>query len=165
MMSELPKWDERPRIIGNLLNPAFCAEVIRVSTKAYSEDGRRPMPYALVFLVLAFTLHRTTREALPSSVRTHFYAWLASNPQIKIDIGDRIKSLVPFTKEALIFLASRRLIVFDQNGGIETLRFTERRAQQNDEIGLILKKAKLFGRLLARAGTVTSIYSILGIKP
>lgn len=164
-MNPLPNWKDRPSIVGNLLNPAFCGEIIRTSTKAYSLESKTPMPYALVFLILAFVLHKQTRSSFPRSVKTHFYAWLESNPSVKIDLDERIADLVPFTKEALIFLACRGQITLEENGGILTTKFSERRVLENNDLKDMLQKAKLLGKLLARSGTVSSTYALIGIKP
>ena len=31
----LPSWENRPVTVANLLNPAFCGEIIRIMLKAY----------------------------------------------------------------------------------------------------------------------------------
>jgi hypothetical protein len=164
-MNNLPKWEDRPSIIGNLLNPAFCSEIIRAASKTYSTESKRPMPYALIFLILPFILHKPTRDCYPKSARTHFYAWLESNSYVKINIDERIKSLVPFTKEAIMFLVSRQLIEIDETGGVLTSKFIEKRVFEEDDLKDIILKSRLLGKLLARSGSVISTYAILGIKP
>jgi hypothetical protein len=163
---EIPTWRERPAIIANLLNPAFCASILRTASKAYSKESKRPIPYALLFLILGIVLHKTTRRRMPKSTRTHLFAWIEANPDLRIDLHKRIKSMVPYTKEALLFLLNRDLIQIDKKtGGILTAKFRDPIIDDSTEIGETLKSSKLLARLLSKSGTVQTIYAILGIKP
>lgn len=164
-MNEIPTWTERPQVIRYLLNPAFCAEVLRTASRGYSEKSKRPMPYPLLFILLGLLLHKPTRESLPKSSKTHFLAWVEANPKIRINIDERIRSLVPFTKEALIFLMNENFYAIDDSGGVLTMKYSKAKTDQVNEKEDILKKADLLGKLLSKSGTVQATYAILGIRP
>jgi len=37
----IPKWQNRPIIVANLYNPAFCGEVLRVAIKSYEKEKKK----------------------------------------------------------------------------------------------------------------------------
>src|SRR6202521_325469 len=97
-------WEDRPAEVANLLNPAFCGWIIFQCVKSHiDESDGRPMPYALAFLVLPLVLHRYTRETMKSTTR-HLQVWLNGNQQSKIGLAERARSLVPYSREALMLL-------------------------------------------------------------
>jgi ABC-three component (ABC-3C) system Middle Component 3 len=110
----MTRWEERPIEVANLLNPAFCGHVIYGCAEAHETEAGKPMPYALAFF-LPLVLHSDTRSTMKANTR-HFEVWLNVNPEIKVGLVTRARSLVPFTREALGFL---------QRSGTLTIRETD----------------------------------------
>ncbi|MDQ7084394.1 MAG: DUF6521 family protein [Sulfurovum sp.] len=100
----IPQWENRPVVIANLLNPAFCGEVLRIAIKAYQKETNHGLPFAVTFLFLPLLLDKNTRDRFPKTTTSKFYQWLEENAVVKIFIGTRIKNLVPYTREAIQFL-------------------------------------------------------------
>jgi len=48
----LPNWENRPEITANLVNPAFCSEIMRECVNAYKIETKENFPFALSVLVL-----------------------------------------------------------------------------------------------------------------
>jgi ABC-three component (ABC-3C) system Middle Component 3 len=111
----MTRWEERPIEVANLLNPAFCGHVIYGCAEAHESEADKPMPYALAFLVLPLVLHSETRSTMKANTR-HFEVWLSVNPEIKVGLATRARSLVPFARETLGFL---------QRSGTLTIRETD----------------------------------------
>jgi hypothetical protein len=57
-------WNQRPREIRNLFNPAFCGLVLTRGVEGFSETAKRPMPYSLTLLILPLCLHKRTRQQI-----------------------------------------------------------------------------------------------------
>ena len=103
-------WSERPFEISNLLNPAFAGVLLRKSVEGYSAQARDGMPVELAFLVMPLCLHPGTVRRLPArAASTPLHAWLQreENRDVLIKFDERVRSLAPFTREALIFAAQR----------------------------------------------------------
>jgi hypothetical protein len=127
------------------------------------------MPYALAYLVLPLVLHQCTRETMKSSTR-HFQVWLNGNQEIKIGLAERARSLVPYTREALILLHQTRTVAARSSdaalvlqNGLRTIR--RRGFSQSEETKECLKKSETLGKLFARANSPATIYASLGLMP
>ncbi len=160
-------WEERPREFATLLNPAFCALLLREAISGYYKEANRGMPYPLVLIVLPIVLHKGTREALPGTTRTMLHVWLQSNPAARISFAPRVRQLVPYTREALIFGIQNRVLALDDNGqlvrGQQRLRNPD--WERDAEPALCRQRAGFIGRWFAQAGEATTIFAMWGIRP
>ncbi len=161
-------WDERPVEVANLLNPAFCGHVIYGCADAHNREAGKPLPYALAFLVLPLVLHLDTRSTMKPNTR-HFEVWLNLNPEIKVGLTARARSLVPFTREALGFLhRSGTLTIQETDAALgipKALRTLRRRFPVGDDTKACIAGAKVLGRWFARANSPATIYASLGLRP
>lgn len=157
-------WDRRPIEIASLLNPAFC-ETIRRCVDTYQQVGSQPFPFPLVYLILPIVLHKKTRETIVFQRQLH--VWLQSHEDVKIGFADRARQLLPITKEALLFLLQVGAIELDEQARISVISYRRRvpQSQQEGEIRDCYKTADVIGRWFARAGNVTTIYALWGIRP
>jgi len=163
----IPKWEDRPMVVANLLNPAFCGEVLRIGIKAYTKETNQGLPFSLTFLFLPILLHKETRERFPKSVSTNFYEWLEENAIVKIFIGTRIKNLVPYTREGMQFLIYYEAIKINNQAELELISYRKKKVlyKNSNEIEDIYKKAEMLGKWLGKTGNIKTIYSLIGIKP
>lgn len=162
-------WSERPLEEASLLNPAFCSAVLTSTVDDYIEATPAGMPFVLAFLVLPVVLHKQTRGALPNNIRTSLAAWMENNPNARVGLVERIRSLTPYTREALLFGAARRSIAFSDsgrivlNGGFSGLRKFLRTT--TDETRACIDKARFLGRWFAGGGTEQTVLSLWGVRP
>ena len=163
-------WQDRPAEVANLLNPAFCGWIIFHCVQSHiGESGGNPMPYALAFLVLPLVLHQSTRETMESTTR-HWQVWLNGNQQIKIGLAERVRSLIPYTREALMFLQQTHTVTVRSSdaalllqSGLRSMR--RHRFSRSEETKECLKKAETLGKWFARANSPATIYASLGLMP
>jgi hypothetical protein len=164
-------WADRPPEVANLLNPAFCGQVIfRCVQSHFDESDGAAMSYPLAFLVLPLILHRDTRETMREN-RRYFAVWLNGNQHVKIGFAQRARSLVPYAREALTFLQQARIIsVSDSNamiipGAARLRRPRGRRFTEGDETKACLSRSAQLGKWFARANSPATIYALLGVMP
>lgn len=144
-----------------MLNPALIAVIIGQSANAYSTQRREPMPWSLAFVVATMVLHSPTRDALPTSTRTHLSTWLLNNPRISAGFSYRTESLRDRVLEGLRFgLRHQHLSI--QSSGIVAPKIDLK--EVSGELQVLLKKAELAGRWLAKVQGVSTVYSLLGMK-
>lgn len=164
----MKNWNDRSVITKNLLNPAFCSEVIRKTIKAYNiNENGNGFPYSLLFLILPIVLHKRTRQKMPRSYKTYFHSWVDENESLFIDFANRVKQLSPFTKEAIMFLLMYDCAKINDFGCIEIFQYQNKTPQGNntDEITEIYKKAELLGKWFCETGNEQTIYMFLKIRP
>ena len=163
----MPAWSKRPQEIANLFNPAFCGILLRAAVNGYAVGSKNSMPFELSAIVLPIVLHAPTRRTLPTTVRTKFHAWLALDPEVRIGLSERIRILVPYTKEAIIFSANQQLIALGPNLSLSATakRISVASWPKHCETRECEQRANFVGRWLADSLDVATIYSILGIRP
>ena len=165
----LNAWDERPQDVSNLLNPSFLGLLLYRAVHGFKKESAAGMPFELIVLVLSFVLHGATRNRLPATITTRLPTWIQLNRDALLEFAKRTHSLLPYTKEALSFLAERGVLVFDENGridiGASKLTAVTQYQQSTDEIAACYKRAEFVGRWLALAGSPTTVFMLLGIRP
>ncbi len=161
------RWEERPVEIANLLNPAFCGEILRRCINTYQQSASSSFPYTLIFLVLPIILHRDTRERISPRQRLSLHAWLQIHQDLKIGFAERATEFIPITREALIFLLQVRAVSLKEQASLiaEPYKNAPVEGQNAGEIADCYRKADLVGRWFARAGTATNIYAMWGVRP
>ena len=164
----LESWHQRSQIVAHLLNPAFLGVVLRRTVSGYETINPNGMPFALAPLVPPLVLHPATREALPT-IKTSLPTWLQDHRELLIDFPQRIKELIPYTKESIIFAVHRDAIVIDDqcllHDGSAKMTGKSNYPKLSPEIGECWRRSEFVGRWLAEAGPVDTIYALLGIAP
>jgi hypothetical protein len=161
-------WSDRPIEQARLLNPAFLAVLLWSFAEGYSSVAEQGIPYALTFVAMPITLHKSTREILPRTTRTNLAAWLGQNPQVHVRFAERATSLVPLVKEGIIFGANGHLLEVSASSIIAMARprsMTSFLSQTSEEVRDCMKQAKFVGKWFASSGDYTTIMALLGVTP
>jgi hypothetical protein len=161
----LPTWKNRPEVTANLLNPAFCSEIMRECMIAFEEESSDNLPFSLSLLILPFILNGRFRRTLPKTKVTPLHTWINNNEQLKIDLAVQIRSFMPFTREALMFGIAHKSLSITEKGHIAVLPRRKRIKSDDEEIKNCISRAGVLGKLLHRSGSPLTIYSIIGVKP
>lgn len=159
----LPVWTERPVEQARLLNPAFVGALVWSMSRGYSAEDGRGLPFALTFLGVPVTLHKSTREQLPATTRTSLAAWLSDHPEALVGVADRARALVPVVKEAMIFAGSTRLLSVSDTriqAGRRPKAMTSFDKRATDEVRLCVKKAGFVGKWFGRTRDSASVMAL-----
>lgn len=151
-----------------LLNPPFCGLLLYMAAKGYVEGPEVRLPLSLSYLVLPIILHKHTRETLPINTRTPFLTWLNRNPQVFVGLGERARSLQPFSANGLKVNLLYKVFVWEDCGFQVNKNYryiSNLRNRTTIEVYECVKKSKLLGKWFSVSGTPATIYSALGIKP
>jgi hypothetical protein len=159
-------WNQRPREVRNLFNPAFCGLVIAKGVEGFAEAASRAMPFSLTMLILPLCLHKRTREQIKDAPRAYLTTILQEHPEIRVDFAQRARGLMPYTMEAFGCLMACGAIVVDDSGAIalneETVRRSIVGSQDTKDCQTV---ARSLGRKLAQLNDRVTIYTTLGIRP
>ena len=164
----IPKYKDRTQIVANMLNPAYCAEILRSAIKAYNKESKNHIPFELLFLILPLILNNRFYDKLPKTTKKKFYEWFEENDIVKIYLSHQIKNLVPYTKEALLFLIYHEVVSISDDGNIVyNTKFRAKKVKyiDNNKQKKIIKKSELIGRWLTNIGDSITIYATIGIRP
>lgn len=160
-------WNQRNPIVANLLNPAFCGEVIRRTADTYNKATNTNFPFAFIFIVLPIILHKDTRDRMPKTTRSYLFAWVEDNEDLFYNFSIRARQMVPFAKESILFLLQNNLIEIDDKGQIIVLTKRIKRFSGDDleEVNSILAKSEMLGKWLSNNSSINSVYSFFRITP
>lgn len=162
----LAQWEQRPIELANLLNPAFCALLLRDAAVGYQDAGSGGLPLPLAFLVLPVVLHARTRDALPKQTRTLLHSWLQNNTPTQLEVSQRVTRLLPYSREALIFgLQHNVLGLSDEGALVNGMSRLRNPFPGGSEPAECRRKAEFIGRWFAKSGDATQILVIWGLRP
>jgi len=165
----MKKWAIRPKEEANLLNPAFCCIIVSASIREYSALQNAGMPFPVSYLILPIVLHKPTRDALPGSVRTSMAAWMHDNAALRIQFPERLRSLRPFTSEAIRWGINYQWLEAKAGGRLSP-RISESAMTRalrilQDEARECVLRARLVGKWFANAGSSSTVMAFWGIRP
>jgi hypothetical protein len=159
-------WSERPAELAYLLNPAFCGMILHEFFHWYQQASGRDVPYALAFLPLPIVLPARTRQTLKPTTR-QLQSWIVANEPVRIELGRMTRDMLPFTREALVFLAQRKLILFTVDGCFHAparLAGLNGKNVSGETLEIIQAAARL-AKFTANAGNSDTVYVQLGLRP
>jgi hypothetical protein len=100
---------------------------------------------------------------------TSLAAWITKNAEARIHFAERVITLKPYTREAVLFGLTHGWLSLSDNGKFQTA------INKRDVDGFIrklegeakecTKKAFLVGQWLASAGSAQTVMSLWGIRP
>jgi len=159
-------WSQRPREVRNLFNPAFCGLVLARGLEGFTEKANQPMPFSLTLLILPLCLHKRTREQIKEANRAYLTTILEEHPEIRVDLAQRARGLMPYTMEAFGYLMACGAIAVDDSGAValkeKTVRKSITGSQDNKDCQSV---ARSLGQKLALLNDRVTIYTTLGIRP
>ena len=169
-MTALEAWEQRPSEEANLFNPAFIGSLVYEFAKEFQKSKSEGVPLTYVPIAFAISLHRQSRDRLPSSTVTSLYEWVQDNEDILIGLNERIGGLVPYVKEAISFAMRQNTICFNEG---HFLQVGETKAHfpaaflrgATPELSEAVNKSKFIARWFLKSGSESSILACWGIRP
>jgi len=162
-------WPDRSAEERALLNPSFFSVLFWHAATGHSGELGVDLPFSTAFLILPMVLHRETRESLPKMVTTSLPVWLDDNQLVRVRLAERARTLVPYTKEALMFGGTRGFLKVSSTSVIAEQDWKRRInagvKNATDEVHSCAKKADFLGRWFARAGSPATVMALFGVRP
>jgi len=159
-------WNQRPREVRTLFNPAFCGLILARGMEGFMEAASRPMPFSLTLLILPLCLHKRTRDQLKEASRSYLSSILQDHPEIRVNLAQRARGLLPYTMEAFGYLMACGVITVDDAGAItlkgEMVRKSLVGSHDTKDCQTV---ARSLGKKLALLNDRVTIYTTLGIRP
>lgn len=160
-------WRDRPQEEAAHFNPAFCGELLARTINEFRKQRGHAMPLAYAFVVLPLVLHPLARTALPGRANTAFASWAGENADTLSTLPDRMLSLRPVTREALLFLAQLDAIKVTPDGvtvGNRPIRLGTKPSVTTDEVDDMRRAAGLLGRWFGNQPNSTAVLQTLGVR-
>lgn len=156
-------WPEPAPLVAAMLNPALIATLLSAAADGYTRRQTSGMPWALSFIAAPMTLHKATREALPSSTHGHLSTWIGHHPVLRAGFPRQARVLVAPVRAGLRF-ALRHNVLELHHHCLKPTTLTHTLPSQGTELHDILRSARLIGRWMAQDETA-AIFASLGVQP
>lgn len=161
-------WEDRPREVAFLLNPAFCGMVSLKGIAAYQDVVAQGAPYVFPFLLLPLVLYPRTRTTMPARSNASLLDWLLNEEaaDIRFRFAEQAEDLKLFVQEGLLFASRYARLSVTEEGRWRVAGMSRRRAVPlSAEVESIFTAAVRCGRQLARIDDMAIVMSILGVRP
>ncbi|WP_373291995.1 three component ABC system middle component [Nocardia pneumoniae] len=155
----------QPAAVATMLNPALLAAVIAHAADGYARESGVGLPWALSFVVAPMVLHRSTRDTLPTTTRTHLATWVSRNPVARAGLPQRAISLVEPVRAGMRFGLAHGVFRVEGDRLVTSQRRRPRGFQTPTELDGILRKSNLVGRWLSKTDSPATVFAILGVAP
>ena len=165
-------WKERTHEERHLLNPAFCSLMLWFAAKGAASSPiqpRRSLSFLESFIILPLVLHQRSRQNIPRILASSLPVWISSQPLLVANLPTRSRSLVPYTKEAILFGGCNNLFRIEEDqivaaSGLDKAISAILR-QSSAEVQECMKKSEFVGKWFAHTGSPETIFTLFGIRP
>lgn len=150
-----------------LYNPAFTALLISRAVQGYETQYGRPCPIAVAILAAVMALQPAVRRTLPKSRRSGLARWLEENKAVKVTMSHNATALAAVVRPGLLLALQRGILHIDERGQLTVTpkRLKKTISGATDEVQSIQKAAHFLGRWLPSTGSLSTVMTLLGVRP
>ncbi|WP_417795769.1 three component ABC system middle component [Terasakiella pusilla] len=148
-------------------NPAYCSFAIFHFCQGYMNEAKASMPYPLMVLPVPIILSGEFENRFRNQrIATGLYAWLERNPDVLIELAERIEGTIPLTKSAITFGLSSNIIEISENGLVKANSNSLKKTvpANNQKLKIIKKNAELLGSWCGQAKSAAMVFNQMGVK-
>ena len=150
-----------------LYNPAFIAVITSRAVQGHQEKYGRPCPTAVAVLSSVMALQPSIRELLPETTRNGLTRWLEENKSVKATMAQNTTALAAVVRPGLLLALQTRLLEIGDDG-LLSLRpkvLAKSPTGGTPEVLAIQKASGMLGRWLPSTGNLSTVMTLLGVRP
>ncbi|QES52030.1 hypothetical protein DEJ50_33665 [Streptomyces venezuelae] len=149
-----------------LYNPAFTALLCTRAVQGHQKQYGAPCPLTVAVVAAVMALQPSIRTALPGTVRTGLMNWIETNDAVRFAMSRNATPLAAMVRPGLLFALQTRALHATPDGIILASGATPRAVRGATEQTLAIQNAALFlGRWLPSTGSLSTVLTLLGVKP
>jgi Family of unknown function (DUF6521) len=148
-------------------NPAFCACALVAFTASYVSLSPEGPEIPAVYLSLPIALSGDMNKAFEGTNKnTGLFEWLERNPQVQIDLSNRLNSSMSIVTEAIRFGCFTNVIQMNANARLnigDKVILKSALTKLTSDTAKAIKHAERLGYWFAMAGSTRSVFNMMGI--
>ncbi|MGW4958216.1 three component ABC system middle component [Nonomuraea sp. NPDC004186] len=150
-----------------LYNPAFTALVVGRAVQGHQIQYEQPCPISVAVVSAVMALQPTIRQTLPKTIASGLMRWLEENKNIKISMTQNATSLAAVVRPGLLLALQTAVLHCTDDGHLGVRPGTLPRAISpgTDEFVAIQKASYMLGRWLPSIGSLSTVMTLLGVRP
>lgn len=150
-----------------LYNPAFTALITCRAVQGHEFQYSQPCPVAVAVLSAVMALQPSVRTTLPKSLNSGLNRWLEENKAVKVTMGQNATALAAVVRPGLLLALQTDVLRCDEAGHLNLTqgRLKKKITGSTGELLSIQKAAYMLGRWLPSTGSLSTVMTLLGVRP
>lgn len=149
-----------------LFNPAFTALVCTRAVQGYAQQYGAPCPLPVAVTASVMAFQPSVRSALPATTGTGLMGWLDENEGVRVAMGRNAGPLAAVVRPGLLFALQGDVLRLDGAGLVVAPRALGKAIKGGTAQNTAIQKAAhLLGRWLPSTGSISTVLTLLGVKP
>ncbi len=100
-------------------NSALCSLILWSFLSGFQKQSNRGCEYPLLYLPIPITISGNTRRNFSgTNINTGLLTWISNNPEVLINLAERIDLAKEITQEATLFGSANSIIAIEKNSGL-----------------------------------------------
>ncbi|GAA1469262.1 three component ABC system middle component [Nocardiopsis exhalans] len=150
-----------------LYNPAFTALITCRVVQGHEFQYDQPCPVPVAVLAAVMALQPSVRTTLPKSLNSGLNRWLEENKVVKVTMGQNATALAAVVRPGLLLALQTDVLRCDEAGHLNLTpgRLKKKITSRTNELLNIQKAAYMLGRWLPSTGSLSTVMTLLGVRP
>lgn len=150
-----------------LYNPAFIAVLTGRAVQGHQQQYDRPCVLPVAMLAAVMALQPSIRQLLPRSTRSSLTRWLEENRAVKVMMGENATALAAVVRPGLLLALQTGLLHCGNDGRLSVASGTLTKVVTGltEEAVAIERASHLLGRWLPSSGSLSTVMTLLGVRP
>ncbi|MGC5041491.1 three component ABC system middle component [Streptomyces sp. DT190] len=150
-----------------LYNPAFTGLTVARCVQGHQAEVNRPCPVAVAILAAVMALQPTIRNVLPRSTASGLHRWVQEHSAVRSSMALNATAIAGVVRPGLLMALQTRTLVCDIDGNLHVPKRALKKAitGESDDVVAVQKAAFFLGRWLPSAGSISTVMTLLGVRP
>lgn len=145
-------------------NPGFCSLILFHYCKGYFNETRIGVPFPLLLLPLPMLLSNDLTTIFSSTnIKTGFFRWVENNPEVLIDLNQKVNGATEFLKPAIEFGVFKNIFQVNSSGLFIPIDKSIKKTS-DIELDKLFKYADRLGAWMGQVNSTKTVYNHLGLK-
>ncbi|MFD8421018.1 three component ABC system middle component [Streptomyces sp. NPDC059466] len=149
-----------------LYSPAFTAVLCTRAVQGYDKECAAPCPLPVAVTAAVMALQPSIRAVLPATTGTGLMGWLDENDAVRVAMTRNASTLASVVRPGLLFALQSSILRCSSEGLTAVPRALGKSVKGDTEQNVAIQKAALqLGRWLPSTGSLSTVLTLLGVKP
>ncbi|MET9499538.1 three component ABC system middle component [Streptomyces sp. NPDC006552] len=150
-----------------LYNPAFTGLLAARAVQGHQAQHGTTCPIAIATLAAVMALQPAIRTVLPHSVASGLNRWVEGNTAVRASMAVNATALADTVRPGLLTALQTQLLACDHQGRlfVPTGALRQTITGESEDVIDIQKAARLLGRWLSSTGSLSTVMTLLGVRP
>ncbi|MGW4386197.1 three component ABC system middle component [Streptomyces sp. NPDC004685] len=150
-----------------LYNPAFTGLLTARAVQGHQAQAGTTCPVVVATLSAVMALQPAIRTVLPRSVASGLNRWVEGNITVRASMALNATALADTVRPGLLMALQSRLLLCDTQGRLFVPSGALRQTitGESEDVIEIQKAARLLGRWLPSTGSISTVMTLLGVRP